>query len=117
MLQPHRETFNDGFMSYGHKTTQRSDNRKRIGSVFNPEGKLAYKEISTRDRDYQFAGYAGAKLDLKIKTPYPPSFRSINKNKLKVVIGNIEYDVIDVDPDNRNKFLYFYLQEVGGHSE
>lgn len=118
MLQPHRETFNDGFLIYGHKKTQRSGSGKRIGEEFQQEGKLAFKEMSAREGDYQFAGMMGAQLDLKVKTLYPPSFRDdVKKSKLKIKIRGIEYDVIKVDPDNVNRFLFFYLQEVGGNNE
>jgi SPP1 family predicted phage head-tail adaptor len=112
-VKPYRETFNDGFLSYGHKQTQRSTTGKRIGEVFTEEGKLAFKEMSCRDSDYQMAGIMGVSLDLKVKTLYPPSFRNINKSKLKVVIDNVEYDVIKVDPDAEKRYLYFYLQKVG----
>ncbi|SFA50937.1 phage head-tail adaptor, putative, SPP1 family [Parageobacillus thermantarcticus] len=114
-VKPYRETFNDGFLSYGHKQTQRSATGKRIGEAFTEEGKLAFKEMSCRDQDYHMAGIMGASLDRKVKTLYPPSFRTINKNKLKVVIDNIEYDVITVDSDGM--YLYFYLQEVGAINE
>jgi hypothetical protein len=114
-VKPYRETFNDGFLSYGHKQTQRSATGKRIGEAFTEEGKLAFKEMSCRDQDYHMAGIMGASLDRKVKTLYPPSFRTINKNKLKVVISNIEYDVITVDSDGM--YLYFYLQEVGAINE
>lgn len=112
-MERYKETFTDGFLMYGHKKTTRSETKKRIGESFVQEGTLAFKEMSARESDYQLAGTMGAKLDRKIKTMYPPSFRSINKNQLKVVIQGIEYDVIKADPDNVNSFLYFYLQEVG----
>jgi hypothetical protein len=117
MQHRYRETFNDGFLQYGSKKTQRSESGKRIGGAFVAEGKLAFKEMSARESDYQLAGSLGAKLDRKVKTLYPPSFRTINKSKLKLVIQNIEYDVIKVDSDNGNQFLYFYLQEVGSIHE
>lgn len=113
-MQPrYRETLNDGFLQYGSKQTQRSTSGKRIGDTFSAQGKLAFKEMSARESDYQLIGTLGAKLDRKVKTLYPPSFRNINKSKLKVVIQSVEYDVVRVDPDNGNQFLYFYLQEVG----
>jgi SPP1 family predicted phage head-tail adaptor len=117
VVKPYRETFNDGFLSYGHKQTQRSATGKRIGEVFTEEGKLAFKEMSCRDQDYHMANIMGASLDLKVKTLYPPSFRKINKSKLKVIINNIEYDVINVDSDEGKQYLYFYLQEVGAINE
>lgn len=116
-MEPLRETFNDGFLAYGYKETIRSESRKSLGSQFIEKGKLHFREISARDSDYQQAGLMGAKLDMKVKTMYPPSFRFINKSKLKIIIRGIEYDAIKVDPDNNQRYLYFYLQEVGGHSE
>jgi SPP1 family predicted phage head-tail adaptor len=113
MIEQYRETFNDGFLKYGHKQTQRSDTGKRIGETFTEEGKLAFKELSCRDSDYQMAGIMGASLDLKVKTLYPPSFRRINKSKIKVIVSGVEYDVIKVDSDSNKIYLYFYLQEVG----
>ncbi|MEH7490834.1 phage head-tail adapter protein [Neobacillus niacini] len=113
----YRETLNDGFLQYGHKQTQRSYTGKRIGEIFNPEGKLAFKEMSCRDSDYQMVGILGASLDLKVKTLYPPSLRNVNKDKFKVVINAVEYDVIKVDSDSEKIYLYFYLQEVGVANE
>ncbi|KPU55562.1 hypothetical protein [Bacillus wiedmannii] len=108
----YRETFNDGFLEYGYKKTERSENGKRIGGEFHAEGKLAYKEMSFRDSDYQIVGVLTTGLDLKVKTLYPPSFRKINKNKLKVQIEGIEYDVIKTDPDSSKQYLFFYLQQA-----
>jgi len=110
--QRYRETFNDGWLQYGTKQTQRSEMRKKIGEAFVAQGHLAFKEMSARESDYQLAGTLGAKLDRKVKTLFPPSFRAVNKSKIKVVIGDTEYDVLKVDEDNSNQFLYFYLQEV-----
>lgn len=112
-----RETYNDGFIVYGHKETQRSSTGKRVGETFSPVGKLAYKEMSCRDADYQMASFMSAVLDFKLKTLYPPSFRNINRSKLKVVKNGIEFDVIKVDPDREKSCLYFYLQEVGSVGE
>lgn len=117
MIQHHREVFNDGFLQYGHKKTVRSSSGKNTGGVFTGEGKLAFKEMSARDSDYLLAGAMGGKLDLKVKTLYPPSFRTIEKSKLKVVIRGKEYDVLKADTDSVTRFLYFYLQEVGTKNE
>ncbi|MBC6973049.1 phage head closure protein [Bacillus sp. Xin] len=111
-IKDYRETFNDGFFQYGYKKTERSENGKRIGEVFQPEGRLAYKEMSIRDSDYQIVGVLTTGLDYKVKTLYPPSFKKINKNKLKVLIDGIEYDVIKADSDSNKRYLFFYLQQV-----
>ena len=115
--QTHRETFNDGFLYYGHRVTNRSASKKKIGDTFTEEGKLAFRELSSRESDYQMAELNGAKLDIKLKTPYPPSFRNINKNKLVVIIKNEEFDVIKTDIDKSKLYLFFYLQRVGVRSE
>nr|BDD47236.1 head-tail adaptor protein [Bacillaceae bacterium] len=112
-MKPIHQTFNDGYLKYGHKVTNRSERGKRIGDIFQEEGTLAFHLLNARDQDYSFAGMMGASLDLKIKIRYPPSFRKINRSKLICVIDNIEYDVIKVDNDNDYRYLYFYLQRVG----
>lgn len=111
-----RETFNDGFLQYGHRRTVRT-NGKKTGTEFISEGRLAFKELSAREQDYQMVDLSTSSLDLKLKTLYPPFFKSIRKNKLKVLIDKIEYDVLKVDPDYGKNFLFFYLQEVGEISE
>ncbi|UOE54921.1 phage head closure protein [Cytobacillus oceanisediminis] len=116
-MDQYRETFNDGVLVYGHKTTQRSQTGKRIGEVFTAEGKLYYREMSCRQSDYELANASGSKLDIKVKTPYPPSFRKINKNKLLIQIDGEEYESINVDHDASKLYLFFYLQKVGGKSE
>lgn len=113
MMKPYRETFNDGFMQYGFSKTARSESGKAVGKSFSPVGKLAYKELSCRDRDYELAGVLDSKLDRKIKTLAPPSFKTISKSKLKVVVESNEYDVIEVDTDPGRRYLFFYLQKVG----
>lgn len=115
LVKRHNESFNDGILNYGYKKTQRSDSGKRVGNIFTESGKLAFRELSARDSDYQSCGMMGAQLDKKVKTLYPPSFRTISKSKLKVVINQSEYDVIKVDSDSY--YLYFYLQEVGDSVE
>ena len=115
--KPLHEVFNDGFLSYGHNTVIRNDTRKRIGEQFTAEGKLAFKLLSARDQDYEFAGIKGASLDLKVKTPFPPSFRNITKSNLKCLIDGNIYDVIKVDGDSDRRYLYFYLQNVGVFNE
>lgn len=111
-MKPYRETFNDGFLTYGYKQTIRTDG-KRVGGKFIVEGELAFQEMSCRDSDYQMAEIRGASLDMKVKTLYPPSLLKVNKSKLKVMIDDVEFDVIKADPDKAKRTIYFYLQEVG----
>ncbi|EKS8371205.1 phage head-tail adapter protein [Bacillus thuringiensis] len=108
----YRETFNDGYLVYGYKKTERSEEGKRVGEIFQEEGRLAYQDMSIRDSDYQMVGVVTTGLDVKVKTLYPPSFKKTNKNKLKVKVDEVEYDVIKVDPDATKRYLYFYLQQA-----
>lgn len=109
-----RETFNDGYITYGHKGTVRNELGQDTGDeAFIVKGKLAYKEISCREEDYQMASFMSATLSFKLKTLFPPSFRNVTKNKLKIIKDGIEFHVIKVDPDREKSCLYFYLQEVG----
>jgi hypothetical protein len=112
IAKPLHEVFNDGFLFYGYDTTQRV-NGKKVGEEFTQEGKLAFQLMSARDQDLQLAGSMNAKLDLKVKTLFPPSFRKVTKSNLKCVIDSVKYDVIHVDWDTDKRYLFFYLQEVG----
>lgn len=111
----HNEVFNDGYLTYGYMETERDDNESIIDEVFTEMGSLAYKHMSARESDYQLTDTMGSRLDMKVKTRFPPSFRKVNKNKLTVMIEGDEYNVTHVDPDNVNRFLYFYLEKVGNH--
>lgn len=108
-----REVLNDGFANYGVQKTERSANRVRVNGKFENMGRLAFKTLSCREQDYQIAQTLSAVLDMKIKTFYPPDLKDFPKNKLKIRINNIEYDVIKVDHDTEKRYLFFYLQEVG----
>jgi hypothetical protein len=111
--QPVHEVFRDGFLQYGYDTPKRNERGKRVGEDFVPSGKLAFKELTARDQDYEMAGASSSSLDLKLKTYRPPSFRNVTKSNMKCVIDGIKYDVIKVDGDNQKRYLYFYLQKVG----
>ena len=112
-MKPYRETFNDGYIQFGYSKTERSNTGKKIGETFVPSGKLAFKELSCRDRDYELAGALNSRLDRKIKTLCPPSFRKQSKANMKVILEEQEYDVIEVDSDPSRRYLFFYLQRVG----
>jgi hypothetical protein len=110
--KPVHEVFNDGFLQYGHDIPIRNERGKLIGDDFKAEGKLAFKEMSAREQDYEMVGASSSNLDLKLKTYRPPNFRKVSKTKMKCVIDGIKFDVIRVD-DSDKRYLYFYLQKVG----
>lgn len=108
-----RESLNDGILLYGHNTTKRSATGKNIGTVFQQEGKLHFREMSHREQDYRLVDALTSTLDLKVKTYYPPNFKNIQKTDLIVRIGTIQYEVIRADPDNERAYLFLFLQKVG----
>lgn len=112
-----RETFNDGILEYGQRITMRTDTGKRIGDQFVSEGRLWFKEMSHRETDYRLADALGTKLDMKVKTLFPPTFNKKNKVKLVIFIDEIEYETIRVDHDDSKAYLYFYLRKVGEKDE
>lgn len=105
-----RETFNDGVLKYGTYKTIRSESRKVIGQEFVSQGTLFYREMSVRDSDYLQFGAMGSTLDLKVKTPMPPSLRKVDKDNLKVQIDEDEYEIINTDRDSY--YLFFYLHKI-----
>ncbi|WP_244913442.1 phage head closure protein [Heyndrickxia sporothermodurans] len=109
-----REVFNDGLLKYGAYKTIRSDSRKVIGKQFEEQGRLFYKELSVRDRDYLDFGSMGSTLDMKVKTPMPPSLRKIDKDNLIVQIDGDDYTIITTDRDSN--YLYFYLHKTDGEA-
>ncbi len=112
--KPIHNVFNDGYLTYGRTETVRSDSGKKLGELFNSSGSLAFQLMNAREEDISFANTMNTSLDLKVRTPLPPSLVKENKSDLKVRIDRLEYDVITVDEDSNKRFLYFYLQQIGG---
>ena len=70
--------------------------------------KLAYEEQYKRQQDFEFAEASGRTLSLKVKTRHYKDLQT----DYKVVIGNVLYDIIDIDFDRYNQEVYFYLEYV-----
>jgi SPP1 family predicted phage head-tail adaptor len=68
--------------------------------------KLPFEEMSKRQQDVEFANQNGFALSVKIRTRVMPKVTT----KCKVIIGNILYDIYDMDKTRTD--LYLYLQEV-----
>ena len=68
---------------------------------------LAYDRMTHRQRDLEFAYSMDKTLDLKIRCPYHPAVST----KLQALIGDVLYDVYEVDPDSNNMLMYVYMQE------
>lgn len=101
------ETYNDGVVFYGEIKTLFNSYKKKIGEEFARKGKLFFKELSAREADVMVANNSGYKIDKKIKTYYRPEVTRKNK----VEINNELYDIVSMDKDKIN--MYLYLQKVG----
>lgn len=110
-----REVFNDGVLQFGHNETVRSENRKRIGEKFVPEGNLFYRRLSVRTDDYLKFGALGKTLDLKVKAPLPPSLKLLDADTTIARIDQVDYQVITYDRDSY--YLYLYLHKVNGGAD
>ena len=104
------ETFNDGVVSvYRAKPRQTDFNAKRnIETLSDMDfiAKLAFKEMSRREQDMEFAQQNDFSLSLKIKT----RLLKYIDNKCKAVIDGYLYDISHLDKTRTE--LYFYLSEV-----
>jgi len=100
---------------YGNMQTKRSDIGVEIGQTFVSEGTLPFRIMNARDSDYLTFQGMGSELNLKVKTPAPPSLRLQVLNQYNVVIDNVRYKVVRGDRDQH--YLYFYLDKIGGLSD
>ena len=105
-------TFNDGMLYVCTVTSDQTD----FGAVKNvtkssdlkKELKLAYKEMSKRDEDMDFAESQGHTLDLKVKCRYHGDISMQNQ----IIIGKTLYSVYKLDIDRYSQEMYLYMEEV-----
>lgn len=107
-------TYNDGVV-YLYREKERKTNfaAKQNVSVLEDMDfivKLCYEETSKRQQDIEFAEQMDFSLSMKIKTPY---FKGI-ENKFKAVINNYLYDIVYIDNDKKEMWLY--LEGIRGLS-
>lgn len=111
MLKKKVSSYNDGVIGvYSEKSTLINDfNAKTNAKTINDYEfitKLFYSEETKRQEDFLFAEAMGRKLTLKVKTPLVEGIET----NYKVILDDFIYDIIKLDPDKKNKDLYFYLE-------
>ena len=111
MLKKKLSSYNDGVIgiyseksklinNFNAKTNARTiDDYEFIMDLF-------YSEESKRQEDFLFANAMDKKLTLKVKTSLVEGI----KTSYKVILNDFVYDIIHIDPDKKNKDLYFYLE-------
>ena len=105
-------TFNDGVLWICEPETDASD----FGAVKNTLKKdqlqkivkLAYKEMSKRDQDLDFAESQGRVLNIKVKCRLWPKVNTLQQ----ILIGKVLYSIINLDEDRNSQEMYLYLEEV-----
>ena len=104
--------YNNGFLSIYNDREIRTDfsAKKNVKSLESLEFivKLGYDECSKRQQDFEFSETIGRSLNLKVKTRL---YKNVT-NKHKVLIGNILYDIFEVDIDRGKQEMYLYMEEV-----
>lgn len=111
MMKKKVSSYNDGVIGvYSEKPTLFNDfNAKINGKTIDDYEfvtELCFSEESKRQEDFLFAEAMGRKLTLKVKTPLVDGIET----NYKVILNNFIYDIIRIDPDKKNKDLYFYLE-------
>ena len=105
-------TYNDGMLYICEGGKKDSDfnviKNPKTKKDLTKEVKLAYKEMSQRDQDIEFAKSEGRMLSLKVKTRL---YNDINRLKL-VLIENTLYSIFKLDIDRQKQELYLYLEEM-----
>lgn len=111
-LNPRFSRYNQGVLFIAQISTQDTD----FGAVTNATKmsdmtklvRLDYEEMSKRERDVSFAEASDHSLDLKVKTRYHTSAKAHRQ----VLIGNMLYDIFQVDGSAITGEMYLYLEEV-----
>lgn len=89
-----------------------ADSRTSYGGAINTRAqdltevvKLPYDEMTIRTQDAEFADARGVSLTLKVKVPACPALQYGQKIK----IGDLLYDITQLDPDKYNSRIFLYL--------
>ncbi|MDY2735143.1 phage head closure protein [Intestinibacter sp.] len=105
-------SYKDGYLKVYKDKELKTDfsAKKNIRSLDSLEFivKLGYDECSKRQRDFEFSESLGRSLSLKVKT----RFYKLVTNKHKVLIGNMLYDIFEIDIDREKQEMYLYMEEV-----
>lgn len=105
------ELFNDGIVKiYKSKAILSSFNAAKNVQQANDLDfvvKLAYKEMSKRDQDIEFASSRDRNLSLKIKTRL---YKNIDST-FKAIVDGVLYSILKIDMDKSKQLLFLYLEE------
>lgn len=110
-MQEKIQKFNDGIVYIYESKPKKAS----FGAAMNVSSKddlnyivkLAYKEMSKRDQDLEFASSLDRKLSLKIKTRL---YKNVDST-YKAVIEGVLYSILKIDTDKSKQLLFLYLEE------
>ena len=103
--------FNDGYLFVTDVKKERSD----FGAKQNPESrldldlivKLAFRTMSARDEDLEFAQAQNRTLSMKVCTRFLPCVKKTHS----VIIGNKLFSIVKLDMSKEKGEMYIYLEE------
>lgn len=117
MKNKKRTSYNSGMLYVVKQINENTSFNAQINATKKsdvcPIKKLCYKVETIRQQDIEFVSQMGSSLSLKVKTRLDKSVTNLQK----VMIGNVLYDIIQLDPDITNRELYFYLEKERELSE
>lgn len=104
--------YTDGIMYICRESEQKSDfgavkNAKRESEIIRT-GKLAFREMSKRDEDLEFAESHGRTLTIKVATRLYPDISKLDQ----IIIGSVLYSILKIDISREKRENYIYLEEV-----
>lgn len=104
------DELNSGLLKYGEIRTLRDSKRKVIGEEFTVNGELFFAIKNLRQQDYELPSNAKDKVvDLKVKTFCVNGVQKTHKVNIRGTL----YEVIKIDPDENEFYMYWYLTKVG----
>lgn len=104
------ELLNDGHLLYGQRKTVRDELKKKIGESFVVDGSLFFNYQTINASFDQFVVGNIGSVDLKIKC-YNTS--QLEKSHI-VKIDEVDYEVLEIDPDKSRKYAFVFLRKLGG---
>lgn len=101
------ETYNDGIVNIYRKKEENLTTNRNVSRLDDLEHiiQLAYKELSRRQQDLEFADQKSFSLAMKIKTPRPPVGWNLDTH-CYAVIEHVLYSIQYIDTNHTEYFLY-----------
>lgn len=104
-------SYTDGVIHYGEIVTKRDKNKKKIGSEFSDKGFLFFDYRQIREEDLSIYNVGKDKTsNLKIETYFKDK---ISDSIDRATINGDVYEILEIDPSNDRRKMFWYLVKKG----